>query len=85
MIGYEIVHIKWVDSEVLNEWTDAKSLKPSFDELHSIGFLIDQGPEGYLVAGMVDPETASINAIQFIPKGCVKKITPLTLLKALVK
>lgn len=85
MIGLELVHIKWIDSEVSNEWSVIGELSHSFDEIHSVGFLIDQTEQGYVLAGMWDVETCSINAIQFIPKGCVTKVTSLCLLKKMMK
>jgi hypothetical protein len=84
MISFELVHIKWIDSEMMNEWVDVATLNKTFSEIHSIGLLIDQNEQGYILAGSYDPENNSINAVQFIPRQCVSKINPLSLLKVLV-
>jgi hypothetical protein len=82
--SYELVHIAWIDSQVSNSWEKSQDILPEFDELHSVGFLIDHGPDGYVLAGMLDPEASSVNAVQFIPRGCVRKVTSLCLMKTLM-
>jgi hypothetical protein len=80
MSPLKLVHIRWIDSEVAADWTDLADIDRVFDPIESVGFLINENEEGYTLAGMAAPETDCYNNLQYIPRGCVKKVTPLCLL-----
>ena len=70
----KIVHMIWIDSQAMNEWTDVKELNDALKDLHAVGFLIHTDKERYVLSISFDPDTDSANCIQYIPKKCVKKI-----------
>lgn len=77
----EVVHLIWVDSESSNEWTAIDDLNEPLTEIHSVGMLIHQDDERYVLAVSYDPDTMSGNGIMYIPRAAVKKITPVCAIK----
>ena len=80
MKSIEVVHIKWVDIQVINEWTEVTSIKP-LDILHAVGFFLHQSPEMYVLCVGYDGETNCANGIMSIPASCVKEVKSLCAIK----
>jgi len=73
----EIVLIKWIDSETGDGWQESPdSLK--LEENISVGYLIRQDLDIFLLAADYDPECDQFNRLMWIPRGCVTKLRVLT-------
>lgn len=72
------VCIKWIDAETNFGWTDidedVKSLKKNLPVCYTLGYLLDKGKDGYIVAQTVGADNQNINGRIFIPRGCVINI-----------
>ncbi len=73
----EVVNIRWVDSETLTEWTELSGLKYESEMIETVGFLIHQDSDVYLIASTFDKTTDSINAAIWIPKSAVREVKSL--------
>lgn len=74
----EVVHLTWVDSEALNSWTSVTDIREELKLIHTIGMLIHQGHEMYIVSSTYDPDSDHINAAIFIPVKCVRSVKTLS-------
>lgn len=72
-----IVRIKWIDSEVLTEWTNLEDLNHTFGIVVTVGILVSKSSEFYLIASTYDGSTEAINAAIWIPRVAVKSVQPL--------
>lgn len=70
----EIVYVRWIDSESGSGWTECGEFLAPLTYCHSVGFLIHQDAEKYVLANSYDPETDSANATMTIPRVAVKKV-----------
>lgn len=70
----EVLHVTWVDSSAIGEWTQLGEVSNKLETIHTIGMLIDSTPETLFLALSYDPETESVNAAMHIPRACVKEI-----------
>lgn len=77
MKSIEILHVTWVDSDSINEWSELAEIDHELKEIHTVGMLMHSTPEALYLALSYDPETDSVNAAMHIPKGCIKKIEAL--------
>lgn len=77
----EVVHLVWIDSQTTGEWTKRKHFRRPLDEIHSVGLLLHQDKEKYVLAVSWDPTTKRQNATMEIPANCVKKVRPLGAIK----
>ena len=73
----QIVHVQWIDSCALGEWTDVSELDHTFEMIDTVGLLIHADDTAYFVASTYDRERAAVNAAMWIPKACVRKLSPL--------
>lgn len=73
----QIVHIQWVDSEAIAEWEELHVLKHEMEVVETVGLLVHQDKDCYLVASAYDNERKAINAAIWIPKCAVKNIRDL--------
>lgn len=76
-----IVHVSWVDSETIAEWHGLGDLSHELGEIQTVGMLIHQDKECYLIASTYDGTTDSINAAIYIPRECVRTVRPLGTVK----
>lgn len=76
----ELVYVTWIDSECEIGWESADAVLKPFEVNHSVGFLIAQDEEKYVLVGDFDPETRHHNRFIRIPKVCVKKFRLVTYL-----
>lgn len=77
----DVIHLTWIDSESLNEWTAKSDLLDPFTEMHSVGLLVNENDERYVLAVSYDPDGESANAIMYIPKRAVRKVRRLCTIK----
>jgi hypothetical protein len=77
----EVMHLIWIDSESTNEWTEVSNLNSKLTEIHSVGFLVHQDKERYVLAVSYDSDNDAANGIMYIPKKAVKKVRPLCAIK----
>lgn len=77
----EVVYITWMDSQASNTWEKISEIEKKFDTIHSVGFLVHQDEEMYLLAVSVDPGSELVNAYMQIPAKCVLKVKPMGVLK----
>lgn len=74
----EVVHLIWVDSQTTSAWTKRKYFRRiPLDEIHSVGLLIHQDKEKYVLAISYDSVSNKANAVMEIPARCVRKVRPL--------
>ncbi len=67
----KVVHVTWLDSEAFSEWLEVDSMSHGMDTVHTVGFLIFETPDAYLIASSFDHGTKSVNAGIWIPRVCV--------------
>lgn len=77
----EVIHCVWIDSESDNSWRPLEELDEAMTEIHSVGFLVHQDFERYVLAVSFDPDTQSANGIMHIPRAAVKKVKPVCAIK----
>lgn len=75
----EIVYILWVDSEAEVGWEEVPSEVPPFECNRTVGFLLSEDMEKYVVAGDYDQENDHSNRRMSIPKVAVKKFRTVTI------
>lgn len=73
----EVLHVEWIDSDAISEWSELSQIDHEMKEIHTVGMLIHSTPEALYLALSYDPETESVNAAMHIPRGCIKKVKPL--------
>ena len=72
----KVIFIEWLDAALVShvEWKNVDELEVKGCHMMSAGVLIREEPEGYFIAGDVDPEDANrARVISFIPRGMVKR------------
>lgn len=72
---YSIVTIEWSDAWGNSSWTtidDAKQHYASGAPCKSVGFLLNESKEGYLLAGTIGER--DVNAMFFIPRAWAKVV-----------
>lgn len=69
----DVIHLTWIDSETVTGWSEVIDLKYTLKEIHSVGLLIHEDEEKFVVAVSYDEETDSANGIMYIPKCAVRK------------
>lgn len=74
----EVVHVKWIDSEAFNDWCPITEMPNTFTTIHTIGMLIHQSSDMYLISSTYDVEVDSINASIAIPAKCVLSLYTIT-------
>lgn len=65
------VYLRWLDSEASNEWTDIDDISDELELTESVGWLIKETEQFYLVALSYDEGTNSINNYKKIPRCAV--------------
>jgi len=70
----KVVHVIWKDSTASNEWTEIDEVGHELDTTNSVGFLISDDGDFFLLALSYDRETDSINCYKKIPKVAVVAI-----------
>ncbi len=70
----KVVELRWIDSTAINEWSEIADLTHEHDEIVTVGMLIHQDRDTYLIASTYDSEQDSINAAIWIPAACVRKV-----------
>lgn len=76
----ELVFLMWVDSESEIGWDDpSESLRP-FELNRSVGFLVDQDLDKFVIAADFDHETGHFNRRMRIPKACVRTFRQITII-----
>jgi hypothetical protein len=78
----ELVFVKWIDSESLIGWEALASFGQEFQCNLSVGFLIGEDDEKYILAADYDPECLNVNRVIRIPKSCVRKLRTVTLIRS---
>lgn len=68
---FKVVHVTWVDSDAVNEWTPIKEVDGKMQPTHSVGLLVHQDAECYVLSTSFDATTSSINAFIRIPSRAV--------------
>ena len=63
-----IVEIHWVDSMGLNDWVEPDSLNEVSNTIETIGYLINETEDAYIVSSSRVKETEEVNAPIKIPK-----------------
>jgi hypothetical protein len=81
MTSLDVVHLTWVDSESLNEWTHVDELTGPLSMLHAVGFLVHQNTEFYVLCVSYDPLNECANGVMAIPRACVKSVQSLSAVK----
>ena len=81
---YEKYKIEWRDTFSKNGWHNLKEVeewaKRGAEFISSVGFYIGEYGEFMVFSGMIATDIltdSTVGMIQYIPKGCIKKITPL--------
>lgn len=70
----KLVHVLWHDTMTVNGWTSIDSiLEWKFIPMESYGLIVRQDEEVVVLAGLVGND-GDLNALQFIPAGCILKI-----------
>lgn len=77
MNSLTVVHLTWIDSESINEWCELEELNYSFSEVHSVGILIFEDEEKFILSVSYDAASDSANGIMLIPKAAVRKVETL--------
>lgn len=72
----QVVHVEWVDSEAVGEWTELTEASHDLGLIHTVGMLIHQDSDSLLVASTYDGVREAVNASIWIPRGCIRRLTP---------
>lgn len=73
----KVVHVQWVDSEAIGEWTELSEASHDLGVIHTVGLLVHQDTDSLLIASTYDGVREAVNAAIWIPRACVKAVTPL--------
>lgn len=76
-----VYHVTWIDSEAINTWHELFELSNDLEEIHTVGILVHEDEQKYLLALSYAPDVESINAAMWIPKGSVKRVKKLCTIK----
>jgi hypothetical protein len=70
------VLVKWVDPEFVGGWHDKKDVKASMKPIYSIGYLIHQDSDMYVIASTVNVrgKEKTFADVSKFPRGCVLQI-----------
>lgn len=74
----EMVLLRWIDSEAEVGWGEIS--QGPLHKNYSIGFIIDQTLEVYVLAADYDPENDHFNRVMRIPRECVKEVRVITVI-----
>ena len=81
MKQHRIIYVEWVDSRnITSHWDRRKACikkARSADLVRSVGFVIDDTKEHFLIAMDYDSEDDQIHSASTIPKGMIKKLREL--------
>jgi hypothetical protein len=69
----KIFLIAWLDAASGDGWEELNETSPSEHLTYTIGFLVAETKNFYVLAATYDPDTKSTNARMSIPKGMVKE------------
>jgi len=72
-----VLHVMWLDSEGVNEWTPIDEIKDELEETHSVGLLIKESEAFLLLALSFDPATQSVHNYKKIPRTAIVKVRKL--------
>jgi hypothetical protein len=73
----KIIMVEWIDAESHDPWTDLSELDADFPTILSCGILINDGPEGIVLAGNYDSKNEQASCTMKIPHGMIKKLKAL--------
>lgn len=78
--GIKKVEIHWIDPTVISDWTEIDLIDVDQEMtrvIKSVGYLVDETPDNYLIALSVDiiDSVMKINCAKILPKSIVKKIS----------
>jgi len=76
----ELVMVSWIDSEAQVGWSECSDSLSDFQLNHSVGYLIGQDPDKYVLAADYDPEGDHFNRVMRIPRVCVKNLRTITII-----
>lgn len=72
----DTVRIEWTDAAYSEGTWGSKAVKGfGLKELVSVGILVDNRPDCYIIAGQHDTEDDQYRLLEAIPKVCVKSVT----------
>ena len=74
---YELYRIDWTDAASNGGWEDLKETKIKHYKVHSIGWLVHNDADYYVLAQSITSHHTSNDRIQ-IPKAWVNKVTKIT-------
>ena len=77
-----LVIIEWGDAWSGSHWVDLNHDVARASKIISVGYLMEENKDGYLITGRVDRDNNDVGNRSFIPRGMVQKITRLKKLKA---
>jgi hypothetical protein len=64
----KIVSLAWVDSETNDGWTPVDETTAKIGQTYTVGFLVRESADMFLIAHSFDPATNSVNGLISIPK-----------------
>lgn len=74
----DTVRIEWTDAAYSEGTWSKKAIKDfGLKELVSVGLLVENRPDCYVVAGQHDTEDDQYRLLEAIPKVCIKKVIKL--------
>lgn len=82
-IKYRSVYVKWMDAWGDDDWLDVEDLKKkSVDHyiVHTVGYLIHESPECYIISQNIEEVGDMASMTMFIPREMVLSITDISLL-----
>lgn len=76
----ELIYIKWVDIEVDSGWDTMEDALLPLEEIHSVGYLVAQDLDTYVLAADYDPELETFNRTMKIPRSNVRRLRTVTII-----
>ena len=67
------VYLEWEDPESIDEWCEWDKIPNKLARIYSIGFIIKETKDMYVMALNVDPRNKSSSCTMLIPKKLVLK------------
>lgn len=78
---FEVVHLIWKDSSASIGWDGLKDLDKKLENTHTVGLLLHQDGDMYVIASSYDPSTDTSNARMVIPRAAVVEVRALCTIK----
>lgn len=70
----KVLHISWIDSTGVADWTPVDQVGNEIKLTHSVGFLVRETENSIVLALSYDPETESVHCFKHIPIVAIEEL-----------